>query len=110
MTTTQEVFLIGTVVLGTLITRFAPFLIFSSEKSTPSYIIYLGKVLPYATTAMLVVYCLKDSSLLAYPYKIPEALGILLIIVLHKWKSNMFISMVGSTLFYMMLTQFVFIK
>lgn len=109
MTITQEIIIIATVAIGTLITRFAPFLIFSSEKSTPSYILYLGKVLPYATTGMLIVYCLKDNPIMVYPYKIPEFLGIIFIVILHKWKSNMFISMIGSTIFYMMLTQFIFV-
>lgn len=42
----------------TMLTRFLPFLIFG-EKGGPAVISYLGRVLPYAVMAMLVVCCLK---------------------------------------------------
>ena len=44
--------------LGTLLTRFLPFLVFNPKKPTPQYIQYLGAALPGAIFAMLVVYCL----------------------------------------------------
>ena len=52
------------VVLGTMITRFLPFFIFPADKPTPKYIQYLGKVLPGAVFGMLVIYCLKNVSIL----------------------------------------------
>ena len=36
--------------LGTMVTRFLPFLIFPEGKEPPEFIQYLGKVLPYAAT------------------------------------------------------------
>lgn len=46
--------------LGTMMTRFLPFLIFPEGKEPPEFIQYLGKVLPYAVIGLLVIYCLKD--------------------------------------------------
>ena len=63
MTVTQQVITIGLCVLGTMLTRFLPFLVFRASKPTPQYIVYLGKVLPGAIFAMLVVYCLRNVSL-----------------------------------------------
>ena len=53
-------------VLGTMLTRFLPFAVFRSSRSTPWYIQYLGKVLPGAVFAMLVIYCLRNVSLLPF--------------------------------------------
>lgn len=52
------------VVIGTMMTRFLPFLLFPAGKPTPKYIQYLGKVLPSAVFGLRVVYCLKDVSVL----------------------------------------------
>ena len=60
MTTTQGILTIAAVVLGTMVTRFLPFLIFPEGKEPPEFIQYLGKVLPYAVIGLLVIYCLKD--------------------------------------------------
>lgn len=46
MSLTQQAITILMVVLGTLITRFLPFIVFPAGKPTPKYIQYLGKILP----------------------------------------------------------------
>ena len=109
MTVWQSVITIVMVVLGTMLTRFLPFLLFPSNKPTPPYIQYLGKVLPFSVIGMLVIYCLKGVSLTAYAYGLPEALGILLTVLLHCWKRNMLLSVAGGTIFYMLLVQLVFV-
>lgn len=48
MTLTQQMITILMVVLGTMLTRFLPFLLFPADKPTPKYIQYLGNVLPAA--------------------------------------------------------------
>ena len=48
MTLEQQIITIGMVVLGTVITRFLPFIIFPAGKPTPKYIQYLVKVIPGA--------------------------------------------------------------
>ena len=58
MTLSQQIVTIALCVAGTLLTRFLPFLVFSPKKPTPAYVRYLGKALPCAVFAMLVVYCL----------------------------------------------------
>ena len=59
MTITQQIITIVAVVLGTMATRFLPFLIFPEGKNPPDVVRYLGTVLPYAVISLLVVYCLK---------------------------------------------------
>ena len=61
MTVTQSVITIAAVVLGTMTTRFLPFLIFPEGREPPAFIRYLGAVLPYAVIGLLLVYCLKDA-------------------------------------------------
>ena len=47
MTVNQQIITIVIVVLGTMTTRFLPFLLFPEGKAPPPYVLYLGKVLPY---------------------------------------------------------------
>ena len=86
--------------------RFLPFVMFS--KGTPKTIVYLGNLLPNAIMAMLVVYCLKNVSFTASSHGISEALAVFLVAVLHKWKHNMLLSILGGTAAYMLLVQAVF--
>lgn len=95
--------------LGTMVTRFLPFLIFPEGKEPPEFIQYLGKVLHYAVIGLLVIYCLKDVPG-SGTYGIPEFLAIAFIVLLHRWKKNILLSIGGGTVFYMLLVQFVFCK
>lgn len=108
MTLSEQIITIGVIVLGTMLTRFLPFLIFPAQKPTPKYIQYLGKVLPAAVFGLLIVYCLKDVSLLSGSHGIPELISIVLVIVLHLWKRQMLLSIAGGTVCYMLLVQLVF--
>jgi branched-subunit amino acid transport protein AzlD len=103
-----EFFMLVIIMLVTMATRFLPFLLFGGKRQTPKIITYLGKVLPCAIMGMLVVYCLKDVRPLAYPYGIPELLGIALVAVLHIWKRNSLLSIGAGTVFYMLLVQLIF--
>lgn len=108
MTLTQQIITIGLCILGTMATRFLPFLIFNENRKTPAYIQYLGKYLPSAVFGMLVIYCLKDVSLLQGSHGIPELISILITILLHLWKKQMLLSIAGGTICYMLLSHFVF--
>lgn len=108
MTLTQQIITIAMVVLGTMLTRFLPFLIFPGGKETPAFIQYLGKVLPAAVFGLLVVYSLKDVSLFSGSHGIPEAISIVLVVALHLWKRQMLLSIAGGTLCYMLLVQTIF--
>lgn len=104
----HDVLLIVVAVLVTMATRFLPFLIFGENRKTPSIIEYLGTVLPFAIMGMLVIYCLKDISLLRFPYGLPELLACAAVVVLHVWKRNSLLSIGGGTVCYMLLVQLVF--
>lgn len=108
MTTTQSIITILAVVAGTMLTRFLPFLIFPEGKKPPAFISYLSTVLPYAVIGLLVVYCLKDAVPGTF-YAVPEAISILIIFVLHRWKKNTLLSIGGGTIIYMFLVQSVFV-
>lgn len=108
MTLSQQIITVLVVVLGTMITRFLPFLIFPGGKPTPKYIQYLGTVLPSAVFGLLIIYCLKDTSIFTGNHGIPELISILLVITLHRWKRQMLLSIAGGTICYMLLIQFVF--
>ncbi|MEE0419263.1 MAG: AzlD domain-containing protein [Lachnospiraceae bacterium] len=92
----------------TFFIRALPFLLFPGNKKTPSYILYLGKVLPYAIIGMLVVYCFKAVSLIRAPFGLPELIAGVAVVVLHVWKRNTLISIGSGTLLYMFLVQAIF--
>ena len=92
----------------TFFIRGLPFLLFPENKKPPAYIMYLGKVLPFAIIGMLVVYCFKNVSVVAAPFGIPELIALVVIVILHVWKRNTLVSIGGGTLLYMFLVQVLF--
>lgn len=92
----------------TMLIRFAPFLLFRGKKELPMLIVYLGRVLPYATMAMLVVFCLKGVSLTAWPHGLPELIAGAVVVGLHAWKHQTLLSIIAGTACYMVLVQAVF--
>ena len=108
MTLSEEIITIGMCVLATLLTRFLPFLVFSEKKKTPKFIEYLGKALPAAIFALLVIYCLKNVDVTAGSHGIPEFISVAVVTVLHLWKRKILLSMAGGTLCYMLLVQLIF--
>ncbi len=109
MTLTQKIITIAICALGTMATRFLPFLIFRANRPTPKYIQYLGRVLPSAIFSMLVVYCLKNVSLLTPSYGLPELISIAAVVLLHLLFRKMLLSISVGTVCYMLLVQFVFL-
>ena len=108
MSVTEQIITIAVVALGTMLTRFLPFLLFPAGKPTPRYVQYLGKALPGAVFGLLVVYCLKNVSLLLGSHGLPELIAILVVTGLHLWKRQMLLSIAGGTICYMLLVQLVF--
>lgn len=108
MTIEQQIITIGLCVLGTMTTRFLPFIIFSENRETPAFIQYIGKYLPSAVFGMLVIYCLKNVNFIHGNHGIPELISIFVTGILHIWKRQMLISIAGGTICYMLLMQFVF--
>lgn len=109
MTLTQEIITIAAAVLGTMATRFLPFLLFPANKKTPPLVLFLGRLLPPAVMGMLVVYSLKDVQLLSSTHGLPEALAIALLVALQLTLRNALVTIGVSTVFYMLLVQKIFI-
>lgn len=94
---------IAVIAFVTMFLRFVPFLIFGKNKKTPAYILYLGKVLPPAIMAMLVVYCLKGITFTTVTGFLPALIAVLVVVLLHVWKRQTLLSILGGTVVYMIL-------
>lgn len=92
----------------TLATRLLPVLIFGRGEKVPDYIVYLGKVVPYTAMGLLIVYCLKDVSLLETPHGLPEGIALAVVSGTYLWKRNTIFSVTIGTVLYMILVQAVF--
>lgn len=91
----------------TYLLRALPFLLWSHQ-SLPKSIAYLGKGLPYAMMALLVVYCFRNTSVANFPFGIPEMIAGTSTVLLYRWKRNNMIAILGSTMIYMFLVQVIF--
>ncbi len=109
MNTWQTALTVGIFALATLATRALPFLAFPPGRPTPRYVVYLGRVLPFAITAMLVVYCLKDAALAAPPHALPEFIAIAVVAGLFLIFKNSLLAIAAGTVLYMVLVQAVFV-
>lgn len=91
--------IIGIILMSACITvllRALPFLIFNGNKTLPKPVQTLGRYLPPAIMAVLIVYCLKDAR--------GDFLGTgvwQLLAVSYKWKHNTFLSILLGTVCYM---------
>lgn len=93
--------LIAVMAAVTIFLRGLPFAVF--REHTPKYITYLGKVLPSAIIGMLVIFCLKEVTVAAAPYGIPELIAAAGVVLLQIWKRNSLISILAGTAIYMIL-------
>lgn len=108
MTTMQMALTIGVCVVATVATRFLPYALFPGNRPIPAYVQYLGKVLGPAVFGLLVVYCLRNVNLLAWPHGIPEAAALAVVWASFMWRRSMMLSMAAGTAVYMVLVQTVF--
>ena len=99
---------IAVISLVTAALRFLPFVIFSGAKKTPKIVEKLSRLLPAAVMGMLVVYCLRDVSFAHTADYLPALASALIVALLHIWRRNTLISILGGTLCYMMAVQFLF--
>ena len=108
MTLSQTWIAIAIIALVTALLRFLPFLIFGGKAKTPRIIERLGRLLPSAIMAMLVVYCLKGVSFSSVNGFLPELIASVTVAVSYLLKRNTLISIILGTLVYMLLIQLVF--
>lgn len=121
LSTTQAIAAIAVMAVVTFLTRALPFLLFDRGDHPPKLVLYLGRVLPPAVIAMLIIYCLK-SNILAVEANLtslldpavlnqwlPALLAVAVVVILHIWKHNNLLSIFGGTILYMFLVQAVFV-
>lgn len=127
LTPLQAILSILVMALVTFLTRVLPFLLFDRGESPPKLVLYLGRVLPPAVIAMLIIYCLRSPAL-TVPADLtatlsgfwqavvsffvgwaPQLIAGVVVVVLHVWRKNNLLSIFGGTILYMVLVQFVFV-
>lgn len=114
LTTGQAIAAIVVMALVTFLTRALPFLLFDRGGTPPKVVLYLGRVLPPAIIAMLIVYCLRNTQfgfgpdLAAFAGWAPQLIAAAVVVILHLWKHNNLLSIFGGTILYMVLVQAVF--
>ena len=99
---------IAVMAIVTFLTRVLPFLLFDRGESPPKLVLYLGRVLPPAIIAMLIIYCLRGVTFAAPGGWVPQLLCVAVVVALHLWKHNNLLSIFGGTVLYMVLVQAVF--
>ena len=99
---------IAVMAIVTFLTRALPFLLFDRGDSPPKLVLYLGRVLPPAIIAMLIIYCLRGVSFATPGGWVPQLLCVAVVAGLHLWKHNNLLSIFGGTILYMVLVQAVF--
>lgn len=107
LSTTQSILIIAVCALCTFAERALPFLLFRG-KEVPEIVRYLGRVLPMAIMATLVMYCLKGITFSSAAGFAPPLIASALTALLHIWKRNTMLSIFGGTVCYMLLIQIVF--
>ncbi len=108
LNTAQTLASIAVMAVVTFLTRALPFILFDRGDHPPKLVLYLGRVLPPAIIAMLIVYCLKGVTFATLGGWLPPLAAGLAAVLLHLWKGNDLISIFGATVFYMVLVQGVF--
>ena len=108
MTAMQIAALVAVMAAATFLTRALPFLLFGRGGEPPKVVLYLGRFLPPAVIAMLIVYCYRGMRFTEFSGWLPGLIAGLAVVVLHVWKKNDMLSIVGGTVLYMVLVQAVF--
>lgn len=101
--TLHSLLIVALIGINTLLSRALPFMIF--RHSTPPYITFLGKFLPSAIIAMLIVYCLRNVDLFNAPFGLNEIIAVSIVSALQIWLKIPVISIIIGTISYMILAQ-----
>ena len=87
----------------TLFLRALPFLFFGGKRGIPRLVSALGKTLPPAIMAALVVYCLKAVPYGTFSEGVKQLIAAVVVVALHVWRRNTLLSIAGGTGVYMLL-------
>lgn len=93
--------IIFSVALVTFLLRATPFLL-GQKLNMSKNLFYLEMYLPASIMLILVIYSVKDSGFDKYPYGIFEIISICLVAILHIKYRNALLSIIGGTLFYIL--------
>ena len=88
----------------TLLERAVPFLLFRGGR-VPAPVKVVGKLLPPAIMATLIVYCMRGVSLSVPASALPQLIAAGVTVLLHLWRRNTLLSIFGGTAVCMVLTQ-----
>ena len=91
----------------TFLLRALPFLLFGHGERMSPQLLFIGRTLPVAVIAVLIVYCLKNVIFTSFSGLWPQLVGIIVTALLHLWKRNNLISIAGGTIIYMILIRLV---
>ncbi|MDO4811000.1 MAG: AzlD domain-containing protein [Eubacteriales bacterium] len=105
---TRSILIILICGICTYLERALPFVVFHGRE-VPAAVRYLGKVLPMAIMATLVIYCIKDISFTAPGTCLPYLIGIAVTALVHLWKRNNLLSIALGTAVYMVMVQLIFV-
>ena len=83
--------------------RALPFLAFGGSQKMPDWLDRLGKTLPSAIMAVLIVYCLKDVGSDVVHIGLPKIAAVVIVALSYKWKHNTLVSIAVGTAGYMIL-------
>ncbi|MDO4467151.1 MAG: AzlD domain-containing protein [Bacillota bacterium] len=87
----------------TFLLRALPFVVFRNGKTMPQKLIYLGKILPSAIMAVLIVYCLKNVFTNFSDFGLSQIVASLVVVGTYKWKHNTLLSILLGTICNMIL-------
>ena len=108
LTPIQAALSVAVMAAVTFLTRAAPFLLFDRGDEPPEWVLSLGRILPPAIIAMLVVYCLRGLSFAETGLWAPHLIASVVVVALQ-WKfKNDLVSIFTGTVLYMVLVQAVF--
>ena len=99
----QAFFIVLICAVVTLALRALPFLCFGGKGGIPAWVAALGRTLPPAIMAALVVYCLKGVPYGAFADGAKQLIAAGAVVALHLWKRNTLLSIGAGTALYMIL-------
>ena len=105
---TESIMIIAVCTACTFLERALPFIIFRGRE-VPDIVRYLGRVLPMAIMATLVIYCIKGITFSSLAGWVPTLIASAVTVAFHLWKGNTMLSIFGGTICYMVLIQVVFV-